>query len=234
MPNEPNASDARLRLGYDWGTESAGASFERLVAEIFRCQSLFERVDRTRFQLPEAVESGQEHEVFIMRSGEFSGRVIKISRDDSPGVVLAVGYQWNKLSQTYSSSLSVRKGFPSEYLQRIHRQNQTFNDDIEVLGVIVSEDSIQFVTSQTFRRGTHPSDADIVAMMTHNGFTHVPPELIQNRYLCNYSFYREADNLLVSDAKGSNFIQSEDGLVRPIDVICQRPDTAFREVLLGG
>ncbi|MDR1818299.1 MAG: hypothetical protein LBR07_09085 [Puniceicoccales bacterium] len=233
MSNEPNANDASLRLGYDWGTEAERDPLERLRAEIFFSLDLFERVSLEQFALPAASSSGQEHAVFIMTEGHFVRRVIKVTQDDTPGVVLKVSYDWDKVSQNYLQSLRVRKAFPSEYLQRIHRQNQTFNDDIEVLGVIVSEDSIQFVTSQTFRRGTHPSDADIVKMMTHDGFAHVPPELIQNRYLCNYSFYREADNLLVSDAKGSNFIKSEDGVVRPIDVICQRPDTAFRKVLLG-
>jgi hypothetical protein len=224
-------ADARNRSGYDWLSSTPSDDLSRLREEIIVASGIFPRLQRADFVSLTHLDTGQEHEVFLLSQAETEKCVIKITRDNTPGICLKLSYQWNKTTQNYDKQIFVRKGFPSEYVQRLHRQNSLFGDDTKILGVIIAEDAIQFVSSQAFCRGGHPQQSEVETSLKNNGFVQIPPKHIQNAYLCDYCYYRESDNLLFVDAKGSNFIKDDIGFIRPIDVVCQRPDKPLREFL---
>jgi hypothetical protein len=102
--------------------------------------------------------------------------------------------------------------------------NQEFPTDLQLEGVSLGvpdykeELSPFIVTSQRFievvdPKSQHPSEEEIAAFMTKLGF-----KLIENSI---YNWFRESNQIVVTDAKMLNFLVSHEGIV-PIDLIISK------------
>lgn len=94
--------------------------------------------------------------------------------------------------------------------------NEIFGDD--VLIEVTFEDELSrmiVVISQTFIEGDHPTQNQIDAYMTAEGFTKTRSN----------DWYRASDDLAAFDAHPGNFIVTPDDQVVPIDLVpIHRPD----------
>lgn len=114
---------------------------------------------------------------------------------------------------------------PQEYLLRQHLQNELFQDDIRLEGVMVSEGpsmiigqasgGISFVISQRWLEAAnparpHPDEAQIAAYLQERGFSPLFDAL--------YGWMRDDDTCVILDAKPDNFIRTPAGIL-PIDLL---------------
>ena len=145
-----------------------------------------------------------EHEVFYRRSDE---RAVKRTRPGRYG--LAVGSQGKHRAAT-----------PSLYFERLQLMNQVFSTDVGLEGIYILRDSPEpsIVTSQNWiqardEKAPYPSEQEISAFMNSLGFV-----LLENAIT---KWRRESDQIIVSDAREHNFINSVHG-VFPVDLLINR------------
>ncbi len=113
---------------------------------------------------------------------------------------------------------------PLAYLRRFQLQNELFVDDVRLEGVMPSEGpsmvigqppgGISLVISQPWldARETaqpHPAEAEVADYFNKRGFVHIPDAF--------YGWRREADGVVILDARPDNFVQTPAGLL-PIDL----------------
>jgi hypothetical protein len=151
-------------------------------------------------------QPSMEHDVFNRVSDR---RVVKCTR---PG---AFGFINDKL---HGRS---RKATPLSYLRRLELMNEVFGDDLIFEGVAFgtprydcTDDKLPYIViSQSWidaadERSPEPSDCEISVFMDSLGFI---------RLNGSNQYYREMDEIIVSDAKPLNFIKSHHGII-PIDL----------------
>jgi hypothetical protein len=117
---------------------------------------------------------------------------------------------------------------PLDYLRRFTLHNFIFQDDVQLEGVIVSDKPVtligaveggcSLVISQRWliaadAENPHPTLEEIATFMTELGFTPLPDSF--------FGWYREADGVLVLDAKPDNFVKTPDGIL-PFDLVLSR------------
>lgn len=90
------------------------------------------------------------------------------------------------------------------------RHNDLFGDDIELENMVIHEGVPCLATSQSFIKGTAPTEDEVRTMMLELDFLKSPR---------GDAYYRREDNMAVWDAHAGNFVKSG-GVVVPIDVIC--------------
>jgi len=118
----------------------------------------------------------------------------------------------------------------SSYLRRFHLQNAIFGDDVRLDGVMRSEgasmilgqppDGISLVISQPWLDAgnvdhPHPTESSIAEYLEARGFVRIPAAF--------YGWRREADGVVILDARPDNFVLTEAGLL-PIDLHLYAPD----------
>ena len=123
------------------------------------------------------------------------------------------------------SSWKPRAATPVEYLLRQRLQNDIFNDEVRMEGIMVSDGpsmiigqpaaGISLVISQPWLDAAdesrpHPDERDIAAYLKARGFTALFDAL--------YGWIRESDGIVILDAKPDNFILTERGIL-PVDLL---------------
>ncbi|HUZ06678.1 MAG TPA: NAD-dependent DNA ligase LigA, partial [Candidatus Paceibacterota bacterium] len=121
---------------------------------------------------------------------------------------------------------------PAEYLQRIQLQNEIFDDDARLEGVMVSDapsmligqpaGGISFVISQKWLEAAdlqrpHPDESQIAAYLDERGFKKIPGAF--------FGWIREADHVVILDARTDNFILTSAGIL-PFDLQISRDFSA--------
>ena len=155
--------------------------------------------------------STSEHEV---RGRPADGRVVKITWPGFYGQVPV----WR------SGRIERVSALPSQYLERQLLQNVIFKSDILLEGgtlsekpsMIIGEPKGQpcFVISQPFIEAVRhaapaPADSEIAAFLAAHGFESIPGSY--------FGWQRAADGVVILDARGDNFILSDEGVI-PIDL----------------
>lgn len=120
-----------------------------------------------------------------------------------------------------------RLGTPLYYLERLLLMQEVFDDDVQFEGMVFGRDSISvtdkpcIVTSQGMvdpanKNDPHPSEEQVEQFMIEHGFARMD-DACQN-------WRREADRIVVLDARVGNFVMSLEGIL-PIDLIIGREST---------
>jgi hypothetical protein len=115
-----------------------------------------------------------------------------------------------------TGKLAIRSALPSEYLRRLHLQNELFGDAIEIIGLTRAD---RFAISQPTLRGGEPSENEIRDVLLHGGWRRVPTHL-QNlpAQLMGSAWWHEDEELVILDARKPNFKKTDFGTL-PIDLI---------------
>jgi hypothetical protein len=110
----------------------------------------------------------------------------------------------------------MRNAFPSEYLDRLQRQNELLEDNIELLGLWqAGPHSWRIVTHQPDVLGTPATMEEIQAGMSQIGFVRLRFRGIGYEY----SEAWRIGPMAAWDLHPCNVMQTHDGLTIPIDVI---------------
>ncbi len=159
-----------------------------------------------RGRLPPEFSRGGEHQVYFHKRTQ---RYLKATlRERQLGYGIALGSQ-------------VRGATPSEYLDRLHLQNQIFNDDIRLERVLLKKGNPVILTSQPFIRGVAPDQAALDEMMLAKGY----------EKLSDGAYYDQKAGLLIFDLWPRNAVLAADGQIYPIDPVIQRITPDFADFL---
>lgn len=157
-------------------------------------------------RLPPAFARGGEHQVYFQKH---TRRYLKATLPERHfGYGIALG------------SL-VHGATPSEYLERLALQNSLFADDIRLERIIANRGFPIIVTSQPAIKGMMPSQRALDELMRTKGYER----------LADGAYYDAPSGLLVFDLFPRNAIQTDDGLIYPIDPVIQRITAEFGEFL---
>jgi hypothetical protein len=173
-------------------------------------------IDEATFEaMPLVSDETGEHEV---RFRETDRRVVKKTW---PGT-FGMQPEWSPQGWKPGSAT------PLEYLRRFMLHNSLFEDDVRLEGVIVSDKpsmligavggGCSIVISQRWlvaadSQNPHPTLDEIAAYMTERGFKALPNSF--------FGWFREADGVLLLDAKADNFVKTPDGIL-PFDLVLTR------------
>lgn len=113
-----------------------------------------------------------------------------------------------------------------EYLTRLVLQNRHFADDIQLVALVNCGKKLRVITSQPHVVGEHALYEEIKLWFSGLGFS---------RFESNGSvaWYRENDNLLVSDAHEGNVIRSITGALFAIDLNLMNPNDEIRALVIS-
>lgn len=107
-----------------------------------------------------------------------------------------------------------------EYLTRLLLCNELLGDEIRLEQVMIDPaGAFRIVTSQPLIVGKHPTDRNIHRGLAAMGFE--PMEAV-GKVPTTTDWYRAADSVLLFDAHHGNLIQTEAGVVVPIDLFVER------------
>jgi hypothetical protein len=113
-----------------------------------------------------------------------------------------------------------------EYLTRLVLQNQYFGDDIHLAGLANCDEKLRVITSQPHIVGEHASYGEIQIWFSTLGFSRLESgDCI--------AWYRNDDNLLVSDAHEGNVIRSITGALFAIDLNLMKPNQEMRKLVIS-
>lgn len=139
----------------------------------------------------------------VYNSAEGPQRLFKVTHPGQAG--LTVVTHRNRHGE-YNSAIG--SATPAEYLERMIIANEVFQDAILLEGVIEGDQS-SIVISQPKLEGSMPEQAEITA--------HLRDTLKFDR-VDTLIWYRPVDGLVIGDTKRSNFIETPDGQIVPIDL----------------
>jgi hypothetical protein len=106
------------------------------------------------------------------------------------------------------SNSAIGSATPGDYFERMISANEVFGDGIRFEGIIEGDQS-SIVISQPKVEGSMPEQPEItVHLRDRLGFDRVDTLI----------WYRPSDGLVIGDTKRSNFIQTPDGQIVPIDI----------------
>ncbi|MCA1963796.1 MAG: hypothetical protein LDL31_07620 [Prosthecobacter sp.] len=103
---------------------------------------------------------------------------------------------------------SLGSATPAQYLERMVLLNEVFQDGIRLEG-IMEGDQPSLIISQPKVAGTLPEQPAITAFLR---------DVLKFERVDTLIWYRPADGLVIGDTKRSNFIQTPDGYILPIDL----------------
>jgi len=121
-----------------------------------------------------------------------------------------------KRTQRYLAVPFLREATPFEYLARLQLFNLTFQDSIEVEGVIVDSGKEAIVTSQPFIQGNAATSAEVADFMAKRAFLPVPDVTAGRGNSASY--FRISDAIAIFDTHGQNFLVSGSEII-PIDAL---------------
>lgn len=209
---EAGASLLRRRLGSDpeklgdYSTRSQQTSAYREVA-----QKAGKVLSPDFLEGSKPLGVGGEHEVF--KRGNRVYKVTQNHEDFDYGTGIGLDYQTT----------------PYQYLNRLALTNRIFGDDVKWEGVIPEDGHIRTVTSQPFYKGEPPSEKETDDKLSGMGFEAktIPSEFYGQEP--SKVWYRQEDGILLGDVKPANFVKTDDGVIRPIDVIVEKATNAQKE-----
>lgn len=113
-----------------------------------------------------------------------------------------------------------------EYLNRLILQNRHFGDDIHLVALVNSGQKLRVITSQPHIVGNRADYGEICAWLRGLGFSRLESN-------DSIAWYRETDNLLVSDVHEGNVIRSITGALFAIDLNLMNPDEEMRKLVVS-
>jgi hypothetical protein len=207
------AAAALIRAGAAPSGGLAEVQVRQLIAWATAAQRLITEPDFER--LPLVCDETGEHEV---RFHETSHRVWKKTWPGTFGVMPEWSLEgWKPAYAT-----------PLEYLERFILHNALFQDDVRLEGIIISAHPSQLVgavpggcsmvISQRWLiaaddQNPHPTSEQISSFMQELGFEPLPDSF--------FGWFREADGVIVLDAKPDNFVLTPAGIL-PFDLVLAR------------
>lgn len=154
--------------------------------------------------------SGAEHEVFFDAA---NNAAVKLTRAGSYG---------------HSLIEEGRSALPSEYLLRLHYQNELFGDCIRFVGALGGETSLRMITAQPWITAHQeiptPTEDEIDSYFKDLGF-------LRNLTVEVAAYYHDELDLVVLDAHTQNILRDESGKLVPIDIVVGHPGDWTREWL---
>jgi len=132
----------------------------------------------------------------------------------------------------FTSDLKIRLGeaLPSEYLRRLHLQNELFGDVIQIIGVTRGN---RFAISQPTLQGGEPSEIEIRNVLENAGWKRVPMNLQELPHkLMGSAWWHVEEEVILLDARKPNFKKTMKGEVLPIDLILADIDPEMRRILM--
>jgi hypothetical protein len=219
MANETHGSLAAEAAAYLRDSAGAMGGFCGIQAEIRRQEKcLLEWAQKRGVFLTDSYTAGlerdelttAEHAVYF---GSPNGRVIKCTK---PG---RFGYAHGPKGKRARFS----EATPLFYLRRLELMNLVFGADLRLEGIALGKPDFgnkeelrpyvlisQGYIERADKKHPHPSESEIEGFMANLKFRLIPDSC--------YNWFREADEVIVLDAKQPNFIKSPEGIV-PIDLI---------------
>ncbi len=154
------------------------------------------------------VSSGAEHLVY---HDQVARRAIKLTRPN------AFGHS--------AAEPGGRGATATEYLRRLTYHNLLFGDDVRLLGLIQTEDSVQVVSSQPWITA-HAETPNATVEQIDDYFerlTFVRSDLFEGAV-----YYSKFLDIVAADAHSLNVLISEENFIVPIDVVIGRPGDDLR------
>jgi len=157
-----------------------------------------------------------EHHVFYDTAKERYFKITHGAEHNTPGFALTVTAEFHigKKTQRYIGMPKLREATPFEYLARLRLFNLTFQDDVQVEGVITEPGKVAIVISQQPIEGDAATEPQVAEFMRSLGFTFVTGVYAGRRKSASY--FRTSDSVAVFDTHGENFFISGSRIV-PID-----------------
>jgi len=156
------------------------------------------------------VTSGAEHEVFFDAA---NNAAVKLTRAGSYG---------------HSLIEEGRSALPSEYLLRLHYQNELFGDCIRLQGILAGESSLRMITAQPWITADQeiptPTEDEIDSYLKDLGFLRILTVEVA-------AYYHDELDLVVLDAHTQNILRDENGKLVPIDIVVGHPGDWTRKWL---
>lgn len=113
------------------------------------------------------------------------------------------------------NTVGLRPASPIEYFDRLLLQNEWFEDDIQLVGIGLTEaGSIYTLTSQPFIKGRASTTAEIGECLLGLGFTEIDVDLA--------AWIEPKEKVVISDAHPRNVVTDSKGRILPIDLIMGR------------
>lgn len=154
--------------------------------------------------------SGAEHEVFFDTA---NNAAVKLTRAGSYG---------------HSLIEEGRSALPSEYLLRLHYQNELFGDCIRLLGILAGDSSLRALTSQPWITAHQeiptPTEDEIHGYFNDLGFLRILTVEVA-------AYYHDELDLVVLDTHTQNILRDENGKLVPIDLVIGHPGEWTRKWL---
>ncbi|HEY1661589.1 MAG TPA: hypothetical protein VGI03_04160 [Verrucomicrobiae bacterium] len=149
--------------------------------------------------------------------------------DEHEGWFDEASNRWYKA--TYANRFGVAWGHSGsatagEYLNRLVLQNKYFGDDIQLVALVNCGQKLRVLTSQPHIVGEDAEYGEICLWLRGLGFR----RLESNGAI---AWYRDNDNLLVSDVHEGNVIRSVTGALFAIDINLINPDREMLDVVLS-
>lgn len=99
------------------------------------------------------------------------------------------------------------RGELTEYVKNVIWSNILFGDDIQLAGVLQTEEGISVVTTQPYIVGKSPTQEQITQWFEDQGYVNQ-----------GYGRWKNIDGAEVADSHPGNFILMRNGLLIPIDL----------------
>lgn len=113
---------------------------------------------------------------------------------------------------------------PLQYLDRLHLQNEWFNDEIKIIGATAKRNGFpSFVISQPLVKGEPPTQDQLIQDLASEGYQKTPNEWV---------FFNRQESEAIFDARPANFVWFRERAV-PIDAIPFAVNEAMRRVLVA-
>lgn len=109
---------------------------------------------------------------------------------------------------------------PDEYLFRLARQNDLFEDDVRVMGAVRYPQGISILTNQPFYKGVRTEQPVIDTWFESRGW--------QKLAFKDGAYYDAEKDLLIMDALPRNVLTLEDGKLMPFDVVIVQPSQSMK------
>lgn len=151
--------------------------------------------------------AGNEHTVIVKPDAR---RVIKLTHPD----------RFGKAYPRMEGQAIYQEATPLEYLCRLLVCNEAFGDDVQLEQVMIDADgAMRVVTSQPSVFGVHPLEPVLHLYLFEQGFE--PLEAVGNTPTTN-DWFRDRDRILIFDAHNGNYIQTDEGIIVPIDIYAEK------------
>jgi len=129
---------------------------------------------------------------------------------------------------TREGKIGVAHAVPSEYLRRLHLQNDLFGDSIRIIGVTPAR---RFAIIQPTLKGGEPTEIEIREVLETAGWVRVPIDLQDlPTVLMGSAWWHREEKVILLDARKPNFKKTDYGIL-PIDLVLADLTPETRELL---